>query len=220
MDSLRFLAILSLPSACVAYDWGDFHKFAVIFFSLLGTFVGLGAIFTAIYFACFKKFLEGFREEVAETHRMHHPWPLGSARWYFQQWLRTQRSQDPTGRSGKYPPPSAYLQPEYIPQVPVVDKSVPQTTFSTQKPSTYMQPPTPQIFVERPALFSPGHRPTHGVTEHFQEYTLVREESTVSQKGGEKPVVQHEGRSEDRIVRTTTTNHNQQILAPASTTFI
>ncbi|CAD5218586.1 unnamed protein product [Bursaphelenchus okinawaensis] len=216
MRLVTLLALLLLPVVCSAYDWGDFHKFAVIFFSLLGTFVGLGAIFTVIYFACFKRFLEGFQEEVAETHRMHHPWPLGSARWYFQQWLKTQRSNDPTGRSAKQT--KFYPQPEYIQTAPVVDKTVPQTTFSTQRPSGYMPQP---IYVEPAAFFSPGYPPpTHGVTEHFEEYKLVREESTVSQKGQEKPVVQHEGRTEDRIVRTTTTNHNQQILAPSSSTFI
>lgn len=65
MRCLALLLLLNTPLGCLAYDWGDFHKFAVIFFSLLGTFVGLGAILAVVYFACFKRFLEGFQEEVS-----------------------------------------------------------------------------------------------------------------------------------------------------------
>lgn len=53
-----------LPIGCDAFDWGDFHIFAVIFFSFLGGFLGLGAIFTVIYFACGKRFLNSFQKEV------------------------------------------------------------------------------------------------------------------------------------------------------------
>ncbi|KAI6227331.1 hypothetical protein M3Y99_01269600 [Aphelenchoides fujianensis] len=143
----RLLVVLLLLlqfNHCNAYDWGDFHKFAVIFFSLLGIFVGLGAIFTVIYFACFKAFLDRFKDEVLETHRLHHPWPIGSARWHLQQWIQ-----------------------------------------------------------------SPGK------LEHTEEYRLVREESTLSQTSAGKPV-ETGSRTEDRIVRTTTTEHRQQILRPAT----
>jgi hypothetical protein len=87
-NSLFIFLLFAQIELSNAYDWGDFHKFAVIFFSFLGTFVGLGAIFTGIYFGCFRAWLDRFKEEVAETHRFYHPWPIGSARWYFQKWSK------------------------------------------------------------------------------------------------------------------------------------
>lgn len=61
---LFFVLLTGLPELCQAFDWGDFHVFAVIFFSFLGGFLGLGAIFGAIYVACGKPFLNRMQDEV------------------------------------------------------------------------------------------------------------------------------------------------------------
>lgn len=64
MQKYLFLTIyFILPKLCCAFDWGDFHIFAVIFFSFLGGFLGLGAIFGAIYFACGKPFFNRIQDE-------------------------------------------------------------------------------------------------------------------------------------------------------------
>ncbi|KAI6233736.1 hypothetical protein M3Y99_00889000 [Aphelenchoides fujianensis] len=190
-----FLLLLQF-NYCNAYDWGDFHKFAVIFFSLLGTFVGLGAIFTVIYFACFKAFLDRFKDEVLETHRLHHPWPIGSARWHLQQWSGFTRSASLT----RPPPPQ---QPTYVSS---------QTNFPPYQAEGIK---TPSIVVDRPTYYTPSGYQSPGKLEHTEEYHLVREESTLSQTSAGKPV-ETGSRTEDRIVRTTTTEHRQQILRPAT----
>lgn len=50
----------------------------------------------------------------------------------------------------------------------------------------------------------------------IEEYRLVREESMLSQRGG-IPISESASRSEDRIVRATTSQYNQQFLQSPST---
>jgi len=65
LRQLLFVATLTVIPNCVeALTWGDFHIFAVIFFSFVGGFMGLGAIFGALYIACGKPFIDRFRDEV------------------------------------------------------------------------------------------------------------------------------------------------------------
>nr|CDJ80841.1 unnamed protein product [Haemonchus contortus] len=94
---LVFTTTLCIPLVA-AFDWGDFHKVAVIFFSFFGPAVILGAIAAVAYFACVRSWYESFREEVRETHRSYHPWPPGSAKWQLQQYVR-----------GNGPPPVKHL---------------------------------------------------------------------------------------------------------------
>ncbi|KAI6176329.1 hypothetical protein M3Y97_00786200 [Aphelenchoides bicaudatus] len=190
------------------YDWGDFHKFAVIFFSFLGTFVGLGAIFSAIYFGCFRGWLDRFKEEVAETHRMHHPWPAGSARWYFQKWLKTNRS---TSGSSKFPPMSASL--SRFPQGQLIDVPQPsQTSFPIYEPERMK---SPSIAIDRAGYYTPSGYLSPGKLEKIEEYRLIREESTLSRGSSGRPV-ENSSHLEDRIIRTTTTQQNQKVLRPAT----
>lgn len=65
-------------------------------------------------------------------------------------------------------------------------------------------------FKTRVSDFSPT-----GKLEKIEEYRLIREESTLSRESGSKPT-ESAGRFEDRIIRTTTTQHNQQVLRPAT----
>ncbi|CAJ0922485.1 unnamed protein product, partial [Mesorhabditis belari] len=81
------LILFTLPSTVTAFDWGDFHKVAVIFFSFLGPMLILSMIAAAAYFACIKSWYERFRDDVHETHRSYHPWPPGSAKWQLQQFI-------------------------------------------------------------------------------------------------------------------------------------
>lgn len=65
LHQFLFAATLTaIPNCVEALTWGDFHIFAVIFFSFVGGFMGLGAIFGALYIACGKPFLDRFRDEV------------------------------------------------------------------------------------------------------------------------------------------------------------
>ncbi|KAK6750081.1 hypothetical protein RB195_002209 [Necator americanus] len=83
---LGYLVLLDVPFV-LAFDWGDFHKVAVIFFSFFGPGVILGSVAVVAYFACVRSWYESFREEVRETHRSLHPWPPGSAKWQLQQFI-------------------------------------------------------------------------------------------------------------------------------------
>ncbi|VDO26901.1 unnamed protein product [Haemonchus placei] len=107
---LVFATILCIPLVA-AFDWGDFHKVAVIFFSFFGPAVILGAIAAIAYFACVRSWYESFREEVRETHRSYHPWPPGSAKWQLQQYVR-----------GNGPPPVKHLKAT---PPPMIQKSTP-----------------------------------------------------------------------------------------------
>ncbi|CAJ0602080.1 unnamed protein product [Cylicocyclus nassatus] len=98
MRRLRILIFLNVLPLALAFDWGDFHKVAVIFFSFFGPGVILGAIAIVAYFACVRSWYESVREEIHETHRSFHPWPPGSAKWQLQQFI-----------NGKGPPPVEQL---------------------------------------------------------------------------------------------------------------
>uniref|UniRef100_A0A0K0FDW0 Uncharacterized protein n=1 Tax=Strongyloides venezuelensis TaxID=75913 RepID=A0A0K0FDW0_STRVS len=78
-----------------AWDWGDFHKFAVVFFTILGFGICFLAILIVFYFGFMRGCLKKHQEDVLHTHRAFHPWPPGSAQWERQ---RTYRAS--TGRSG------------------------------------------------------------------------------------------------------------------------
>ncbi|KAI6214491.1 hypothetical protein M3Y94_00274900 [Aphelenchoides besseyi] len=227
VSRLFVLLVLVLHfNCCAAYDWGDFHKFAVIFFSFLGTFVGLGAIFTVIYFACFRSFLDRFKDEVAETHRLHHPWPIGSARWHLQRWSRGantsivvfgRREVSSNGKMNELDYRQQFQSGSLAraPQLQSVQSTNPpmQTEFPVYQTAERIK--TPSIIVDRPTYYTPSGLQSPGKVEHIEEYRLVREESTLSQTSGGKPI-ETGSKTEDRIVRTTTTEHKQQTLRPGT----
>ncbi|KAL6740250.1 hypothetical protein Aduo_013623 [Ancylostoma duodenale] len=103
MQVLAYLIFLDVPLVN-AFDWGDFHKVAVIFFSFFGPGVILGAIAVVAYFACLRSWYESFRDEVRETHRSSHPWPPGSAKWQLQQYVNG-KGPPPMEKLKKAPPP-------------------------------------------------------------------------------------------------------------------
>uniref|UniRef100_A0AC34GWE1 Uncharacterized protein n=1 Tax=Panagrolaimus sp. ES5 TaxID=591445 RepID=A0AC34GWE1_9BILA len=94
INLLTFLLLLLLPEPCNAFDWGDFHKLAVVFGTILGFGLGFGAIVVVMYFACMRPFFNNVKEEVVQTHRTWHPWPIGSVRWQLQQLVRSGRSNE------------------------------------------------------------------------------------------------------------------------------
>ncbi|KAK6012327.1 hypothetical protein OSTOST_22527, partial [Ostertagia ostertagi] len=53
LREIVLIYILHIPLVD-AFDWGDFHKVAVIFFSFFGPTLILGAIALAAYFACIR----------------------------------------------------------------------------------------------------------------------------------------------------------------------
>ncbi|VDP46240.1 unnamed protein product [Heligmosomoides polygyrus] len=103
MDRIQLVILIHVPSV-VAFDWGDFHKIAVIFFSFFGPGLILGSIAVVAYFACIRSWYESFREEVRETHRSFHPWPPGSAKWQLQQYVNSSGRQ-PLQQLKFAPPP-------------------------------------------------------------------------------------------------------------------
>lgn len=58
------LLVILFPEACNAFDWGDFHKLAVVFGTILGFGLGFGAIVVVMYFAACRPFFGKFKEEV------------------------------------------------------------------------------------------------------------------------------------------------------------
>lgn len=77
--------LIFCPNFCYAFDWGDFHKLSVVFGTILGFGLGFFAICLIMYYGCMRPFFDNFQEEVAQTHRTWHPWPIGSVRWQLQQ---------------------------------------------------------------------------------------------------------------------------------------
>lgn len=61
---LSLLLLFVVPAPCSAFDWGDFHKFAVVFGTILGFGLGFGAIVLIAYAACMRPFFSSFQEEV------------------------------------------------------------------------------------------------------------------------------------------------------------
>ncbi|KAI6200798.1 Glutathione S-transferase protein [Aphelenchoides besseyi] len=91
---------------------------------------------------------------VAETHRLHHPWPIGSARWHLQRWMRTHRSS--SSAEEKFPPMSGSL--ARTPQLQSVQLTNPpmQTDFPVYQTAERIK--TPSIIVDRPTYYTPSSR--------------------------------------------------------------
>uniref|UniRef100_A0A0N4ZHQ2 Adhesive plaque matrix protein-like n=1 Tax=Parastrongyloides trichosuri TaxID=131310 RepID=A0A0N4ZHQ2_PARTI len=94
------LIVFQIPIV-VAWDWGDFHKFAVVFFTILGFGLGFGGILIVFYFGFLKNCLKTHQEEVLHTHRAFHPWPPGSAQWDRQKTYRESTGRN-KGQSEEY----------------------------------------------------------------------------------------------------------------------
>lgn len=78
---ILIILIIILPTNVNAWDWGDFHKFAVVFFTILGFGLGFGGILIVVYFGFMRNCLKKHQEDVLHTHRAFHPWPPGSVQW-------------------------------------------------------------------------------------------------------------------------------------------
>uniref|UniRef100_A0A914DC26 Uncharacterized protein n=1 Tax=Acrobeloides nanus TaxID=290746 RepID=A0A914DC26_9BILA len=178
-----------------------------------------GAILLVLYVGWFKSFLDNLKEEIAQTHREYHPWPVGSARWHLQRMIRNRghfpESQRPNVSSERtqyqnlpsYHPTMHEAQelPNKIPII-VTDYSQPYPQQIISIPAenhvTYFTPTPPS---EMP-------KTSEVPICDFQEYKLIREESLMSRGSAEgmyPPL-------EDVIIRTTTTRHSQTRLRPAT----
>uniref|UniRef100_A0A915DQF0 Homeobox domain-containing protein n=1 Tax=Ditylenchus dipsaci TaxID=166011 RepID=A0A915DQF0_9BILA len=130
-----------------------------------------------------KECMQQLHCQVAQTHREYHPWPIGSARWRLQQYIRTGRSaqtQFPTK-----PRPDEYANVSHqIPykkaqdREPIIHADYPfrapsQTARSIGSGKGYL--------VERPTYFTPTpDKSLAPVREEIEEYRITREESCIS----------------------------------------
>ncbi|KAI1715376.1 hypothetical protein DdX_07685 [Ditylenchus destructor] len=196
----------------VGYDWGDFHVFAVIFFSFLIGVLLIGGLGAALYFVIGKPFFNRFRDQVRLVK---------------------------TGRSAetKFPAMKPKPQPEYsniavrLPsgasnmygrsqdQEPIIRSYPDQPTF---RPSSQLGRLSS---LERPTYFTPTpEKSLAPVREEIEEYRIVREESVLSALESEghagfaakSPSVDGAG-GPLRVVRATTATHTHKTLQRPNT---
>ncbi|KAK5972740.1 hypothetical protein GCK32_010555, partial [Trichostrongylus colubriformis] len=241
LKRLVFLVAMNIPLVG-AFDWGDFHKVAVIFFSFFGPGVILGAIGLAAYFACIRSWYESFREEVRETHRSFHPWPPGSAKWQLQQYARSSGS--PSVKQLKSTPPPVIqksalrspIPPGYlISPARYTDSKPPPVQVSQvppQPPSSFVQDtmnnPREKAAASHPleiycgpsstyvpyTVSSPNDRPMS--TQFSPNYTMVESShENAVMKVPPQPSFNEAGQQLEAItVRTTTTTRRTTVLSP------
>uniref|UniRef100_A0A914Y2B6 Uncharacterized protein n=1 Tax=Panagrolaimus superbus TaxID=310955 RepID=A0A914Y2B6_9BILA len=209
INLLTFILLLLLPEPCNAFDWGDFHKLAVVFGTILGFGLGFGALVVVMYFACMRPFFNNVKEEVVQTHRTWHPWPIGSVRWQLQQLVRSGRSNE--GRTqftqmsnekhkvtdaqnlnvpalqSTFPSNYSYPNTKIGDELPIIRATDYSSAFDPfqQYPSHHSTSGGNYLFqerIDRPTYFTPS--PEKPI---FEEYTITREESFVSRGSLRRP---------------------------------
>ncbi|WKY05228.1 hypothetical protein Q1695_005891 [Nippostrongylus brasiliensis] len=230
------LVLLVQIPVTVAFDWGDFHKVAVIFFSFFGPGVILGAIALVAYFACIRSWYESVREDIRETHRSFHPWPPGSAKWQLQRYINgagpppipQQKSVPPTIKTPTATPiPPGYLASPMPNQASTVENDRVQRSHSSLQPSStdpmnsQMEKRTTPLPLEIYCPPSATYVP-YTVTSPYEKrasspgYSLIeRGPSDDTIRILPQPTLNDAGQQIEAItVRTTTTTRRTTVLSP------
>ncbi|KAE9550064.1 hypothetical protein FO519_006728 [Halicephalobus sp. NKZ332] len=166
-----------LPVPCFGFDWGDFHKVSVVIGTILGFGLGFFAICLVIYFACLRPFFDNFKEEVTETHRTWHPWPIGSVRWQIQQLVRSSRSGGGThfpttppaihkGQTTQYlnvpslqntlVQPAPYVYGRATDEIPIIRSTEYSAIERSQQPRSTSSYLYQEQVIDRPTYFTPS----------------------------------------------------------------